>query len=129
MPVVTVNISRFPNIAPYNTFLLSCVSSLVVNINVSINFTWKRSNRENCHNVVSFIDAAVTVVETDYQSSVIVKEVSPSVYCYQCRVELGMEDLGDTHKSYNLTINVTSKCINYGVKYAYILCNCSSFKS
>ena len=111
-PVVRVDISRFPNVAPYNTFILSCVSSLAVEINIPLNFTWKRSNREHCHNqsVVSFTNTTVAKLTQHQQSNNIrVIEPSPSVYCYQCKVELGMEGLGDTHKSYNLTINVTCK--------------------
>ena len=109
-PVVTANNSHFPNIFPYNAFVLSCVVSLEVEVNISLNFTWKRGNTENCHNVVPFTNPAI--IETQYwQSNITVTETDPSIYCYQCRVELGMEELGDTHKSYNLTINVSGKCI------------------
>lgn len=106
-PVVTANISRFPNVFPYNTVMLSCIASFVVEINISLNFTWKRSNGRDCLNdLISFNDRAIN---TQYQSNITVREVNPSLYCYQCRVELGMQGLGDTHQINDQTITVTCK--------------------
>lgn len=108
-PMVTVNNSRFPNVSPYNIFQLSCIALLEVVVDVPLNFTWKRSTEEHCHNVDYFTNVVTQFVETEHQSNVTVVENHPSAYCYQCRVELGMEELGDTGASYNLTVNVTCK--------------------
>ena len=109
--MVTVNISRFPNVFPYNTVMLSCVASLAVEINISLNFTWKRINAENCyHGLVSFNDHAIN---THYQSNITVREVNSSTYCYQCIVELDMEGLGNTQQTNDQIITVTCKLYNF----------------
>ena len=112
VPTVVANVTRFPNVFPFNVFMLTCTASLPreEKFNVSINFTWKRRLGTEDYSLESFpYNANLSIINaTTNQSVIILQEMISGQYRYRCRVELDSEDLGDMHKTKDQLIRVTS---------------------
>ena len=130
VPTVVANVTRFPNVPPFNVFMLTCTASLPREVNVPIRFTWKRRMGTEDHSLEAFsYSASLSIFNaTTNQSTIILQEMNSGLYRYRCRVELDSEDLGDVHRLKDQVIRVARK-FNSNIMYGdaathYVVCIC-----
>ena len=111
------NVTQFPNVPPFNVFMLTCTASLPREVTVPVRFTWKRRTGVQDYSLESFLyNASLSIINaTTNQSVIILQEMSSDLYRYRCRVELDLEDLGDVHKIRDQLITVTSNIQSFSV--------------
>ena len=113
--------TRLPNVAPYNTFTLTCTASAPEGVVTPKTFTWSLgccSDEGSCTNGLTVVTGSVdNDLSMPVSTSILtVTESSPGDYCYRCKVEIGDISVVEVD---DVFINIVGKLIQHCIK-AYI---------
>ena len=95
---LTSNTTRLPNIAPYNTFSLTCTATVPQGVVSPKTFTWRRRIGPQL-SPLTLITTGITSTNLDQPTStsvLTVTETTAGDYRYRCRVDLRELSVGET---------------------------------
>ena len=110
---VISNTTRLPNMAPYNTFSLTCNANVPQGVVSPKTFTWRRrigASTGGLNDVMVNSSILITSTNLDQPTStsvLTVRETTAGDYRYRCRVDLSELTVVDTIDVY--PINVTGE--------------------
>ena len=111
---LTSNTTHLPNIAPYNTFFLTCTATVPQGVVLPKSFVWRRRIGSSITNLIRLTDNGDSILinstnldQPTSTSVLMVKETSAGDYRYRCRVELS--ELPVSNKTDMYPINVTGE--------------------
>ena len=123
--VLTPNITRFPNTAPYNTFSLTCTATGPQGVVSPKAFRWTRrigadtgGLTELTDNGDSILITSVDLTQPTSTSVLTVRETAAAVYRYRCRVDFNELSIVNAIDEY--PINVTSEWALISMTTAYM---------
>ena len=113
---LTSNTTRFPNVAPYNIFSLTCTATIPQRVVSPRTFTWRRRIGASTSGLTSITgnDSISNTTNLDQPTStsvLTVRETTAGDYRYRCRVDLNELSIVNTTDVY--PINVTGKWIPF----------------
>ena len=111
---LTSNTTHLPNIAPYNTFFLTCTATVPQGVVLPKSFAWRRRIGSSITNLMRLTDNGDSILinstnldQSTSTSVLTVKETTAGDYRYRCRVDLG--ELPVFSKTDVYPINVTGE--------------------
>jgi len=111
---LTSNTTHLPNIAPYNTFFLTCTATVPQGVVLPKSFAWRRRIGSSITNLTRLTDNGdsilITSTNLDQSTStsvLTVRETTAGDYRYRCRVDLN--ELPVFNKTDVYPINVTGE--------------------
>ena len=121
---LTANTTRFPNVAPYNTFSINCTATTIVEgvgpVDLPKRFLWLRQygSLESSLDLLSGnatiqIQNGDNLTQSTSSSMVTVTEDIPQDYRYRCRVELDLPADMILNRMDIYSITVTGKYFCY----------------